>query len=58
MPQPFLYDFQVYALLQHGAAREPSRWEQSKDLINKIGGASIQLWMDVLTDFAKKSIGL
>lgn len=40
------------------AAREPSRWEQTKDLINKIGGASIQIWMAVLTEFAKKSLGL
>jgi len=40
------------------AAREPSRWEQTKDLINNIGGASIPVWMALLTEFAKKSLGL
>jgi len=40
------------------AARENQRWNQAKDLISKIGGASIQIWMDVLTELIKKRLGL
>jgi hypothetical protein len=40
------------------AAREPSRWEQAKDLINKAGGASLQIWVSVLTELVKKSLDL
>jgi hypothetical protein len=40
------------------SARENQRWNQAKDMINKIGGASIQILISVLTDLAKKRLGL
>lgn len=40
------------------SAREPARWEKTKDLVNKVGGASIQLWMAVLTAYAKEALGI
>ncbi len=40
------------------SARENTRWNQAKDLINKIGGASIQIWIILLTELIKKQIGL
>jgi len=40
------------------AARELSRWKQAKDLISNIGGASMPVWMALLTEYAKKSLGL
>ena len=40
------------------SAREPSRWQQAKDLIGKVGGASIAVWTAVLTDLVKKNLGI
>ena len=40
------------------AARDPSRWQQAKDAIGPIGGASIQVWIGVLTQVMKQSLGL
>jgi hypothetical protein len=40
------------------SARENQRWNQAKDIISKIGGASIQIWVALLTDLIKKNIGL
>lgn len=40
------------------SARENQIWNQAKDIISKIGGASIQIWVALLTDLIKKSIGL
>ena len=39
-------------------AREPSRWESAKDSLEKVGGASIQIWLAVLTDLVKQKLGL
>ena len=40
------------------SARENQRWNLAKDLINKVGGASIQIWVIVLTELIKKNLGL
>jgi len=40
------------------SAREPSRWEQAKNQMNKVGGASIQVWMALLTALAKDKLGI
>jgi hypothetical protein len=40
------------------AAREPTRWQQAKDVVAKAGDASIQVWIAVLTDLVKKNLGL
>lgn len=40
------------------SARENQRWNQAKDLIGKIGGASIQIWIAILTEIIKKKLGL
>jgi len=40
------------------SAREPARWEKAKDLVNKVGGASIQLWMAVLTAYTREALGI
>ncbi len=40
------------------SARENQRWNQAKDIINKIGGASIQIWIAILTEIIKKSLGI
>ena len=39
-------------------AREPDCWDKAKEIVRKAGGASIQIWMEVLTDLVKKSVGL
>lgn len=40
------------------SARENNRWNQAKEMIKKIGGASIEIWGSLLTDLMKKSLGL
>ena len=40
------------------AAREPTRWEQAKEIVKKAGGASIAIWKDILTDLLKKNLGI
>jgi len=40
------------------SAREPARWGKAKDLVNKVGGASIQLWMAVLTAYTRDALGI
>ena len=40
------------------SAREPGRWNQAKQLLEKAGGASIAVWTAVLTDMVKKNLGL
>lgn len=40
------------------AAREPSRWSQAKQLMEKAGGASFQVWTSVLTKLVTQSLGL
>jgi hypothetical protein len=40
------------------AAREPTRWAQAKALVAKSGAASMQVWLEVLTDLVKKSLGV
>ena len=40
------------------AARDPSRWQQAKDAIGNIGGASIPVWLALLTAYMKQKLGL
>ncbi len=40
------------------SARENKRWNQAKDMINKIGGVPIQVLIALLTELAKNSLGL
>ena len=41
------------------SARENSTWNQAKDLIaNKVGGATIQIWIAVLNSFIQERLGL
>lgn len=40
------------------SAREKQTWNQAKDLINKVSGASLQVWMMVLTKIIEKKLGL
>jgi len=40
------------------SARENQIWNQAKDTISKIGGASIQIWVALLTELIKKKLGL
>ena len=40
------------------ASREPRIWNQAKDAINKIGSASISVWLALLAELAKKKVGL
>ena len=40
------------------AARDPSRWQQAKDAIGTIGGASIPVWISLLTAYMKQKLGL
>jgi Hypothetical protein (DUF2513) len=37
-------------------ARDPERWNRAKSIIAKVGGASISVWLKVLTDLAVKGI--
>jgi hypothetical protein len=40
------------------AARENKTRNQAKDIINRLGGATIQIWVAVLTELIKKKLGL
>ena len=40
------------------SARENQIWNQAKDAIGKIGGASIPIWTALLTELIKKRLGL
>jgi hypothetical protein len=40
------------------AAREPTRWEQTKALLGRAGGAAFPVWIEALTKAATSSIGL
>ena len=40
------------------SAREKNIWNQAKDKISKIGGATIPIWTAVLTEIIKKQLGL
>jgi hypothetical protein len=40
------------------AARENNIWNQAKDKISKIGGATIPIWIAILTEIIKKQLGL
>lgn len=40
------------------AARENRIWNQAKDKINQIGGATIQIWIAILTELIKKKLGI
>ena len=38
------------------AAREPARWEQAKGVMAKVGGASFQVLVSVLTQLATQAV--
>jgi hypothetical protein len=40
------------------AAREPGRWKDAKNVVNKAGGASFEVFKAVLIELAKKAVGL
>lgn len=40
------------------SVRENNIWNQAKDKINKVGGATIPIWIAVLTEIIKKQLGL
>lgn len=40
------------------SARQNNIWNQAKDKINKIGGATLPIWTALLTELIKKQIGL
>jgi hypothetical protein len=40
------------------ASRENKIWNLAKDSINKVGGATIQIWTAVLTSLIQKQLGL
>jgi hypothetical protein len=40
------------------AAREPTRWSEAKQVVEKVGGASFEVWTKVLTALVKKSLDL
>ncbi|GAG96532.1 unnamed protein product, partial [marine sediment metagenome] len=37
---------------------ENTRWNQAKDKIGKLGGASIEIWIALLIELAKKQLAL
>ena len=40
------------------AARDNTTWSKAKDVIGKIGGATLQVWLVVLTSYITKRLGL
>lgn len=40
------------------AARSKTVWQQAKDAVDPIGGASIQVWTAILTDLVRRNLGL
>ena len=38
------------------AAREPSRWKEARNLVEKFGGAPIEVWTNILTQLVAKSV--
>jgi hypothetical protein len=40
------------------SARDREIWNQVKDAIGKVGGASIQIWIVLLTEYLKKKLGI
>jgi hypothetical protein len=40
------------------AALEPKRWKEAKGVIDKVGGASLQVWTAVLARITMNSLGL
>jgi hypothetical protein len=38
------------------ASREPTRWKQAKEVVDKLGGASIAIWTSVLSELVRKNI--
>ncbi|MDD4876343.1 MAG: DUF2513 domain-containing protein [Dehalococcoidales bacterium] len=39
-------------------ARENQIWNQAKDKVKQVGGASIQIWLILLTELIKKNLGI
>lgn len=40
------------------SARNNKIWNQAKDIISTIGGATLQIWIQVLADQIKKNLGI
>lgn len=40
------------------ASRNQSIWEQGKAIVEKAGGGAFSVWLSVLTDLVKKSVGV
>ena len=40
------------------SAKDSGRWKEAKDIIEKVGGASLKVWSSVLTQLTLKSLGL
>lgn len=40
------------------SALEPKRWKEAKEVIEKVGGASLQVWTAVLAKITMNSLGL
>jgi hypothetical protein len=40
------------------ASREPSIWQQAKEVVDRVGGASLTIWTAVLTDLVRRNLGL
>ena len=40
------------------SALEPKRWNEAKALIDKVGGASLRVWTDVLAKITMNGLGL
>jgi hypothetical protein len=40
------------------SAREPTRWQEAKGIVEKAGFASLQVWQAVLTDLTLRSLGM
>lgn len=39
-------------------SRSPTTWAQARELVSKVGDASISIWQSVLTDIVKRSLGI
>jgi hypothetical protein len=53
----------IYSLTWEGhefidSIRENNIWNQAKDKISKVGGASLPVWTALLTELIKKAIGI
>jgi hypothetical protein len=40
------------------SSRDPDVWKQAKDVVGKVGGASLNVWTSVLTKIVMQNLGL